>query len=300
VATKRVRKPGREVAKRDAASLVAPLDPSTIRRVEKLLQPVKGWLSPVALGLDHVPREGPVLLAGNHTIYGVLDVPMLALAVYEATGRVARGVGDHAHFAIPIWRDLLQSLGAFDGNRENCAAMLRAGEMLLIFPGGGREVMKRKGEFYKLLWKERIGFVRLAIETGASIVPFASVGVEHMFEVVGDADDLLRSPVGDLLRATGITRRSWFRKGELIPPITRGRGPASVPRLERQYFLFGEPIPTGSLAGRQDDAETCLAVRRSVQQRVESQIAMLLEVRSKDPDRYPVQRLLRKLASRLG
>lgn len=290
----------RQVESGGSTDAARTFDPAVVRQLEPLLQPLKRWLSPVAFGLEHVPRSGPVLLAGNHTIYGLLDIPMLGLELFQATGRVPRGLGDHFHFAVPLWRDLLRNLGAVDGNRENCAALLRAGEMVLVFPGGGREVMKHKGERYKLIWKERIGFVKLAIAHGVPIVPFASVGVEDMFDVVTDAEDLLRSPVGDLLRALGITDRPWFRHGEMIPPLTRGRGPAAIPRLERQYFLFGEPVVTEPLAGRQEDREACLGLRRVVQDAVERQIANLLEVRANDPERYPVQRWLRRLAARLG
>ncbi len=291
---------GQSIIRRARADALSSFDPSVVRRLDHLLQPLKRWLSPVAFGLEHLPRNGPVLLVGNHTIYGLLDIPMLGLEVYEATGRVPRGLGDHNHFAVPLWRDLLRNLGAVDGNRENCAALLRAGEMVLVFPGGGREVMKHKAERYKLIWKERIGFAKLAIEHGTPIVPFASVGVEDMFEIVTDADELLRSPVGDLLRGLGITDQPWFRNGEIIPPVTKGRGPASIPRLERQYFLFGEPIPTAHLVGSHEDRDACLEIRKVVQDAVEAQIAKLLEVRANDPERYPVQRLLRHLASRLG
>jgi hypothetical protein len=37
---------------------------------------------------------------------------------------------------------------------------------VLVFPGGGREVTKRKGEAHKVIWKERTGFARMAIEHG--------------------------------------------------------------------------------------------------------------------------------------
>ena len=76
-----------------------------------------------------------------------------------------------------------------------------------------------------------------------------------------DADDILRSPLGELLRALGVTEQAWFRHGEIVPPIARGTGPAGLPRLERQYFLFGQPIDTKRFAGRHDDREGCLALR---------------------------------------
>jgi 1-acyl-sn-glycerol-3-phosphate acyltransferase len=48
------------------------------------------------------------------------------------------------------------------------------GRSILVFPGGGREVTKRRGEKYRLIWGERMGFARMAIECGYPIVPVAS------------------------------------------------------------------------------------------------------------------------------
>ncbi len=274
-------------------------DPSLIEALDRRVRPLKRLLSPVSIGTEHIPREGAVLLIGNHTVYGLVDIPMLGLEIYEKTGRTVRGLADHAHFALPIWRDLLRNIGAVRGTRDGCAKLFEAGEAVLVFPGGGREVMKRKNERYQLLWKERIGFARIAIEHGVPIVPFASVGVEEMFEIVSDAEDLLRSPVGDLLRALGITKQPWFRHGEIIPPLSRGRGPGKIPRIERQYFYFGEPISTEPWAGQHEDRDACFESREKVRGAIEQQIEDLHEVRSADPERYPVQRLLRKLSNRL-
>ena len=40
------------------------------------------------------------------------------------------------------------------------------------------QVNKRKGEEYKLLWKDSPEFVRLALKCNALIVPFAAIGGE--------------------------------------------------------------------------------------------------------------------------
>ena len=275
-------------------------EPYPMQELQRIAAPLRRLLSPVGIGMEHVPREGAVLLTGNHTVYGLIDIPMLALELYDQTGRLVRGLGDHNHFAMPIWRDVLHRLGAVRGTRENCAQLFARGEAVLVFPGGGREVMKHKHEKYKLIWKERVGFARLAIEYGVPIVPFASVGVEDMFEIVADAEDILRSPVGELLRVLGVTAQPWFRHGEILPPLARGAGPAGLPRIERQYFLFGPPIDTQRFAGRHEDPEACLALRREVQAAVETQIGDLRAVQAADPERYPIQRLLRRIAARLG
>lgn len=268
--------------------------------IDRLVRPIKRLLSPVSIGTERVPRAGPVLLTGNHTLYGLIDIPMLGLEIYEKTGRMVRGLGDHIHFDTPLWRDVLKSLGAVRGTRENCARLFEEGEAVLVFPGGGREVMKHKHEKYKLIWKERIGFARLAIEHRVPILPFASVGVEDMFDIVADADDILSSPAGDLLRALGVTKQKWFRHGEVIPPIARGKGLGRLPRLERQYFLFGELIDTSRYEGQHEDREACMALRAEVQTAIETEIAQLREIREADPERYPIQRLLRRLSSRMG
>jgi 1-acyl-sn-glycerol-3-phosphate acyltransferase len=275
-------------------------DSSLIKLLDERIQPLKRLLSPISLGCERIPRTGPVLLTGNHSIYGLVDIPMLGLEIFEKTGRPVRGLADHNHFALPVWRDLLRGIGAVRGTRDVCSRLFEAGEAVLVFPGGGREVMKHKHERYRLIWKERIGFARLAIQHGVPIVPFASVGVEDMFDIVIDAEDILHSPVGDLLRALGITEQPWFRHGEVIPPIAFGRGIAALPRLERQYFLFGEPIDTTRHAGRYEDRDVCFALREEVKTAIEGQIAELIEFRKGDRERYPIQRLLSRLSSRLG
>ena len=255
-----------------------------------LLEPWQWLTSPKISGLEHVPRERPVLVVGNHTLMGVLDVPLLVFGLYERRGIFLRSLGDHLHFRIPLWRNLLTHFGTVDGTRENCRALMRAGESILVFPGGGREVFKHKGEKYRLIWKERVGFVRLAIEHGYAIVPLASVGAEECYDIVVDSDELLATPVGPLLR------RIAPRPDE-IPPLVRGIGP--LPRPERFYFHFGRPIDTRPYAGRQRNAALCMALRERVRRAVERGIRRLRGERARDPQRALRARLFKQLRTAL-
>ncbi len=274
--------------------------PLALETLKQTLRPLSLLASPVAFGLERVPRDGPVLFVGNHTIYGGLDLPLLGLTIYEGTGRWIRGLADHLHYEIPGWRDLLTRLGAVPGTRENCARLFADDQAVMVFPGGGREVNRRRGEAYRLIWKQRLGFARMAIAHGVPIVPFTSLGVDDMFDVVVDVDDVLGSPVGALLRRLGVTDQAWFRGGEAIPSISRGNGPLGVPRIERQYLHLGEPIDTTRFAGRHDDDEACWELRKEVARDIEMGVGLLAEIRDRDDDRYPVQRLLRAAAARLG
>ena len=59
--------------------------------------------------------------------------------------------------------------------------MLAAGETVLLFPGGAREVFKRRNEDYQLFWPSKPEFIRMAVRHGATIVPFAAVAGSYYF-----------------------------------------------------------------------------------------------------------------------
>lgn len=248
------------------------------RMLQTALTPWRTLTDPRFYGLEHIPADGAVLLVGNHTIFGMLDLPLMFEEIHQVRGRFVRGLADNAHFAIPGWRDMLRNAGAVRGTRENCRVLLDAGEAVLVYPGGGREVAKRKGEKYQLLWKQRTGFARLAIEAGCPIVPFAAVGAEDSYDILLDADNPVLSPVRRVVERLG---GRW----ELTPPIARGLGPTPLPRPQRLYFAFGNPIDTRAWAGGHEDEHALGAVRDQARHAVEDRIAFLLAERAQDPDR---------------
>ena len=251
-----------------------------IDRLVGLLEPLARVTQPKIYGIEHIP-DGGVLFVGNHTILGFMDLPFMMAELWKRRRITARGLGEHAHYAIPVWRDVLGMCGMVRGTRENVRALMKAGQNVLVFPGGAREVNKRKGEGYQLIWKERLGFARLAIEHGYPIVPFAAVGAEEMFDVVVDDSNPIYA------RFTGAVEQ--LAKWPMLP-IVRGVGPTPLPRPERLYFWFGEPIDTTGY----DDADA-RALRDEVKTAVESGIAFLRDERERDPNRSLIRRLRRRL-----
>jgi len=240
-----------------------------------LLRPWRWLTEPACFGMEHVPAAGRVLLVANHTIMGVFDTPVLAAEIYARRGRMIRGLADRLHFAVPLWGAMLAQLGAVLGTRAAAVALLEAEEAVLVFPGGGREVMKRRGEKYRLLWGDRVGFAHVAIATGTPIVPLAMVGGEEFFDILADADDAV-------LTLPRLAMRALAGRDE-VPPIVAGLGglPLPVPRPGRLYFAFGRPIPTDDWAGRADPA-ACRAVRDLARAAVEERIAFALARRDDD------------------
>jgi 1-acyl-sn-glycerol-3-phosphate acyltransferase len=256
-----------------------------IERALALLEPWRRLVSPVFVGIERIPADRrPLLFVGNHTLLGLLDTPLLLAEVYRRTGIFLRALGDHAHFKVPVWRDFLAGAGVVDGTRENCDRLMAAGEAILVFPGGGREVAKRKGEKYRLLWKERLGFARMALRHGCTVVPFAAVGVEDALDIVVDFDDVAASPLGPLLRRLKL-------RPDVVMPLVKGVGPTPLPRPERLYFHFGDAIAVEKSVDGDDAAR---ALRDRVKAAIEAGIAELLALQAKDPGRTLAGRLLAK------
>ena len=267
-------------------------DPAFIEKMDDVLSPLRRLHSPRLTGAENLPGSGGVLIAGNHSIYG-LEIPMVPLEIWRQTGRHPRGLADRMHFSIPGWRDFLSNAGAVVGSRENCGQLLDAGEAVLVFPGGAREVAKRRNEAYKLLWKERIGFARMAIEHQVPIVPMAVLGIEDMFNIRLDADDIAKSPAIPLLRKLGLLSQGKKSKGEAFrPPLSTGTGPAGLLRPERIYVALGEPIMTTDYKGFHEDRDACFAVREQVRAAILRQLGELRALRDDDPGRYPSGRML--------
>lgn len=269
----------------DPHSFVPP-DPKTWRRGRRMFNLWEQLIQPVFFGFERIPKDRPLMFVGNHTIYGMLDIPLLFVALVEKAGIFPRSLGHHVHFRVPVWRDWLYRYGVVDGLADTTDQLLAAGEAVLVFPGGGREVSKRHGEKYKLIWKERMGFVRLALKNGATIIPFAEVGAEETLDIIFDGDQMAETPFGWPLR-------KGLLSSDLAMPLVKGIGITPLPRPERMYFKIGTPISTTSLSDVWQDKSTQQEVRAEVRAEVERCMQFLLDIRETDPDRSFLARLRR-------
>jgi hypothetical protein len=156
---------------------------------------------------------------------------------------------------------------------------MHAGQHLMVFPGGSREVFKRKGEAYRLIWKERIGFVHLAASFGYRIAPFASLGADESLDIVFDAGDIMSSPIGKLLKATGIADK-YLRGGEELPPLVHGLGLTWIPQPEKFFVSFGDPISTSGYRRRTGDVAAMHELRAKVASSIQAQLEQLQRIRA--------------------
>jgi glycerol-3-phosphate dehydrogenase (NAD(P)+) len=125
------------------------------------------------IGREHIPSSGAVIIAANHRSF--LDPFVIACMARRPMYYVAK----KELFAKPWQAWILNALGAFPVDRggsdeemiQTAEAILRRGDIVLIFPEGTRI---RPGA----LGKPKGGVGRLALETGARVVPVAVIGTE--------------------------------------------------------------------------------------------------------------------------
>src|SRR3954454_17533939 len=132
------------------------------------------WFRLGRIGREHIPARGPAIIASNHRSF--LDPFVIAVMARRPIYFVAKKELFGVH---PVVSWLLSSLGAFPidrgaSDRESMAtarAILDRGDIVLMFPEGTRI---RPGALGRP--KRAIG--RLALETGAPVVPVAVIGTE--------------------------------------------------------------------------------------------------------------------------
>lgn len=185
------------------------------------------WFRCKVYDVERLPA-GRVLLVANHAGQLPFDGAMLASAMLlEADPpRVVRGMGEYFIPRLPFVGVAASRSGTMVGTPANCVHMLESDECVMVFPEGVRGISKTWRHRYELQ-RFGLGFMRLALETGAPIVPVGIVGSEEQAPGLANLDGLAR------------------RLGLPALPITLTfpwLGPLGlIPLPARYHILFGEP-----------------------------------------------------------
>lgn len=242
--------------------------------------PARAYFSPVFWGAEHLDANRPALYVGNHTLYSI-DAGLMMDYLNRQHGIFLRALGDHFHFQVPLWGDLLTRYGVVPGTPENCHELMQQQQSILVFPGGAREVMRRRSDHDHLVWKQRLGFARMAMQHGYDIVPFASVGPNESWKIVLDADDVKKSRAWSFLSKSQRVR-DITRDGDVIAPLVRGISLTPIPKPQRFYFCFGPRISTKLWQDHAEDTDALWQVRGQVESAIETMMGELKRYREHD------------------
>lgn len=223
------------------------------------------------LGLENLDKAKPSILVGNHSIYAY-DVAMLLVELKLKKGIELRALGDRIHSKIPYWRDLLEDYGVVPATPENCTQLMKTKQHILVFPGGAREALKRRGEEHRLFWKKRTGFARMALANRYPITPFFVYGADLGYDILWDYSRIKKNRILAPLFKKKSKLNELLRDGELVPPVALGRYNTLLPKKTPIVFNIGKPISTRKYRGA-TDKDTLWEVR----ERVEDAVSQLMQ-----------------------
>ena len=215
------------------------------------------WFRVENFGIENLP-SGRCLVIGNHAGQIALDAGMICLAaLLEAEPpRILRGMGEFFLPNVPFLNVIMHRVGSVVGTPKNCIDLLNNDEAVIAFPEGVRGISKLFWERYKL--KDfGLGFMRLALATGAPIVPVAVIGSEEQTIAIANLERLGK------------------RLGLPALPITLTfpwLGPLGLVPLPVKYRIYwGEPM---TFEGDPDDEDRVVAekvekVRAAIQKMVD-------------------------------
>lgn len=214
-------------------------DPKATARWEWLLELCySAWFRVECEGLDHIPTKGRAILVANHAGTLPYDSLMLVHAVRRdhRTRRDVRPLVEDPVFHLPFLGPLMNRIGGVRADPDNAERLLLRDELVAVFPEGEKGMGKLWRDRYRLQRFGRGGFVRLALRTGAPIIPVAIVGAEEAAPMLG--------------------KITWFAKSVGIPwvPITTTfpwLGPAGLLPLPSKWKIrFGAPIDVAARYGK--------------------------------------------------
>lgn len=171
------------------------------------------------VGLENLPVEGPALIIYYHGAIPI-DMYYFVARVYLERGRLIYTVGDNFLFKLPGWQIIAEALKVTPGTVASCSKILSEGNYLAIAPGGVFEAQFGDNN-YELMWGKRVGFAKVALASGAPIIPMFTENLREGFRPVNFARNfflrlysVLRFPVRPIWGGFPVKFRTY-----LGPPI---------------------------------------------------------------------------------
>ncbi len=189
----------------------------------RLVSILKNYHNYEVNGMDHIPKMGKAMIAVSHS-FATYESLLLGSEIYLKTGRYSAGLADRRIFQTPALSQFFTRIGAVNGSPKAGRKLLMKNNLLILSPGGMREALRPSQKKYKVDWNDRLGFVRLAIETQAPVILAACPAADDIFT-------LYENPL-----------TKWIYKKFKLPfALLRGVGPTLVPRPVKLIHHLSQP-----------------------------------------------------------
>lgn len=211
-----------------------------IEAIYPIFRAVQSYHRHKVYGLEHFPKRSRVILASNHSL-ATYDMALLNFELWRQRGRIARSLSDHLFFKVPYLGELIEELGMIEGTKHNARELLLRNEIVAVAPGGMRESLRPSSERYQIIWQQRRGFIKLAVETQSPIVLACCPKADDIYDVYSNPFTrwAYRTYKIPLIFARGLGLSFVPRPVELVHYVTR---PLYPPKVSRDDPKFGSCV----------------------------------------------------------
>jgi 1-acyl-sn-glycerol-3-phosphate acyltransferase len=143
------------------------------------------WFRVESHGAENIPKDTRAILVPNHSGTIPIDGMMIAIDVLRKTTppRILRSVVEYFAATFPFINTFFYRCGQVIGARKNFAELLEDEELICVFPEGAKGPGKPWSQRYKLI-KFNVGFLELALQHRAPIIPVAVIGSEEQAPMI--------------------------------------------------------------------------------------------------------------------
>lgn len=135
------------------------------------------------IGIENLPKDGPALIVYYHGAIPI-DMYYFCARVCLQLDRQVYTIADRFLFKLPGWSLIADVFHVSAGTIQSCTNILKDGNLLAISPGGVYEA-QFGDHYYELLWQNRLGFAKVALNAKIPIIPFFTQNLREGFRQVG-------------------------------------------------------------------------------------------------------------------
>jgi 1-acyl-sn-glycerol-3-phosphate acyltransferase len=199
-------------------------------------------------GAENIPQRGRALIIPNHSGVSGFDAMVLHHEITRASRRYPRVLTHHLWFLTETTSIPANRLGFIEATTENGVRSLKKNQLVVLFPEGEYGNFKPSSKAYQLQEFKR-GFIRMALETGAPIVPTLILGAEETHV--------------NLSRL----KLTKFLRGVILPlPLN------IIPLPSKWKIVFLEPIHLPYKKDAADDRELVKELADEIQERMQERL----------------------------
>jgi len=184
------------------------------------------------------PSDGPyIFVCHPHGIFGISPMTNFGTNATKFSqlfpGVPVHLLGHSVIFKIPFFREWCLAHGHGSVDKKTCLTLLRKRHSIALAPGGAKESLECVPNTMRLILQKRRGFAKLALQTGAALVPVLGFGENELYKTVQFKKGTWCRRVQEALQA---------RLGFALPLFCGRLWMPLLPRRSPVFTVVGAPV----------------------------------------------------------